>query len=575
MLAVSEASSVEASEAGFAAWWDDADEEVSNRVCNIVGELPSWLRGTLIRNGPGRWESGDGTRRYTHAFDGLAKLVSFDIGAEGVTFSTRFLRSDWFEKSKNGAFPPSVTTGPVDPPWSATEGVAAALTGQAFDNTPVNLHRLGGGDRWVAVTDAPPLMEFDPSTLETLGRIDSSANAIVGLSRKFGVGVPGFEAFSTAHPQRHPTSGETLNYHLELRPVGGPVAHIVAASSATGSSTIERRIVGSLELEALGVPGIPYVHSFGVTEHHVCLMLYPLYVPFGKLVNGRGFLPQLDWDAGRGSRLVVWDLRHPPERKPQVWRAPACWAYHVINAFEEQGTLTLDLNAYREPSIVTGAHGFAYLPNMRGGPQALAKQERDAGYLRLQVMPQGGDPTPTRSASARWLDLTDAQGRDWTYELVRINEKQLGRRHRYSYGFTGFNHQQEGANRFGPGGAVVKVDSDAHPPIGGGGAPAGKLAAARAAAVAAAAAAAAPPRPKPPSVTVWSSPTDFPSEPVFIGRPGATAEDDGVLLFLGYDTLKRESFMGVLDARDMTERARVWCGSRCCVSFHGQWIPAG
>ena len=390
MLAVSEASSVEASEAGFAAWWDDADEEVSNRVCNIVGELPSWLRGTLIRNGPGRWESGDGTRRYTHAFDGLAKLVSFDICAEGVTFSTRFLRSDWFEKSKNGAFPPSVTTGPVDPPWSATEGVAAALTGQAFDNTPVNLHRLGGGDRWVAVTDAPPLMEFDPSTLETLGRIDSSANAIVGLSRKFGVGVPGFEAFSTAHPQRHPTSGETLNYHLELRPVGGPVAHIVAASSATGSSTIERRIVGSLELEALGVPGIPYVHSFGVTEHHVCLMLYPLYVPFGKLVNGRGFLPQLDWDAGRGSRLVVWDLRHPPERKPQVWRAPACWAYHVINAFEEQGTLTLDLNAYREPSIVTGAHGFAYLPNMRGGPQALAKQERDAGCDNTTRPPSRG-----------------------------------------------------------------------------------------------------------------------------------------------------------------------------------------
>jgi len=30
----------------------------------------------------------------------------------------------------------------------------------------------------------------------------------------------------------------------------------------------------------------------------------------------------------------------------------------------------------------------------------------------------------------------------------------------------------------------------------------------------------------------------------------------------------------VLDAADMSELARVHAGSRCCVSFHGQWIPA-
>mmetsp|Transcript_38344 Transcript_38344/g.100557 ORF Transcript_38344/g.100557 Transcript_38344/m.100557 type:complete len:101 (+) Transcript_38344:732-1034(+) len=99
------------------------------------------------------------------------------------------------------------------------------------------------------------------------------------------------------------------------------------------------------------------------------------------------------------------------------------------------------------------------------------------------------------------------------------------------------------ANGFGPGGAVVKVDTDS---------------AERSA----------------PCVTVWSSATAFPSEPVFVARPGGTAEDDGVLLFLGYDLARRESFLGVLAASDMTELARAYCGSRCCVSFHGQWIPS-
>ena len=218
-----------------------------------------------------------------------------------------------------------------------------------------------------------------------------------------------------------------------------------------------------------------------------------------------------------------------------------------------------------------------------------------------------GNPTPTRRASCRWLELLDAKGRDWSFELVRINDARAGRRHRYSWGFTGFNNHRPRAdgtgmangfdNGFGPGGAVVKVDTDAA-------------------------------ERSEPCVTVWSSTTAFPSEPVFVGRPvrcpwpftqrsrgatgsssvsvrpqcppwwrrhshftekeciprtdclacapsqGGTAEDDGVLLFLGYDLARRESFLGVLDASDMAELARAYCGSRCCVSFHGQWIPA-
>ena len=204
-------------------------------------------------------EAADGSRTYTHAFDGLAKLVSFQLGGESVLFSTRFLRSSWYEESAKAAMPASVTTGPVKPVWSPAEGLLAALTGTAFDNTPVNIHRLGGaGGRWVAVTDAPPLIEFDPVTLETRGRIDTTASKVVGATRKLGVAVPGFEAFSTAHPQRHPTTGETLNYFLELRPIGGPVGHIVASSAAAGSA-VERRVVGSVEFETIGVKGIPYV----------------------------------------------------------------------------------------------------------------------------------------------------------------------------------------------------------------------------------------------------------------------------------------------------------------------------
>ena len=308
-------------------------------------------------------------------------------------------------------------------------------------------------------------------------------------------------------------------------------------------------------------------------------MLYPLTIPFEKLVNGEGFLKQLEWHADGQSTMVVWDLNKEVGQEgmlqaPQSWLAPAVWAYHTINVFDNgEGLITVDVNAYKDAKIVSGAHGFAYLENMRGGDATLSKQERDGGYLRLQVNCYGS-PLPTRRASARWLDMVDEQGRDWSFELVRINEGRSGSAHRFSYGFTGFNHLPAGApNHFGPGGAVVKMDSEAN----GGGAPpllvkpriSGVVGLDSRVSEATAQAAQLKP-----SVTTWSSATEFPSEPVFVARPGGTAEDDGVLLFLGYDTLRRESFMGVLEAETMAEVARVYCGSRCCVSFHGHWIPA-
>ena len=41
------------------------------------GQLPDWLEGSLIRNGPGTFRVGE--RRYRHWFDGLAMLHRFSF----------------------------------------------------------------------------------------------------------------------------------------------------------------------------------------------------------------------------------------------------------------------------------------------------------------------------------------------------------------------------------------------------------------------------------------------------------------------------------------------------------------
>ena len=64
---------------------------------------------------------------------------------------------------------------------------------------------------------------------------------------------------------------------------------------------------------------------------------------------------------------AVWNLNFGAGRAPSTWKAPPCWAYHVVNAYDEKGVITVDLVAYESAGVVNGPHAFAYLPNMKGG----------------------------------------------------------------------------------------------------------------------------------------------------------------------------------------------------------------
>ena len=65
----------------------------------------------------------------------------------------------------------------------------------------------------------------------------------------------------------------------------------------------------------------------------------------------------------------------------------------------------------------------------------------------------------------------------------------------------------------------------------------------------------------------------FPSEPVFIERPGAKDEDDGVIVSGVVGTGDRQSFLLVLDAASFTELARATIPYRLPQSLHGNFFP--
>ena len=73
------------------------------------------------------------------------------------------------------------------------------------------------------------------------------------------------------------------------------------------------------------------------------------------------------------------------------------------------------------------------------------------------------------------------------------------------------------------------------------------------------------------SATVWSEDGCFPGEPVFVARPDARDEDDGVLLSVVFDGRSERSFLLVLDAASLEELGRAEVPHQIPFGFHGQF----
>ena len=194
--------------------------EVRLQSREVTGAVPAWLTGTLVRNGPARSEVGE--RTLNHWFDGLAMLHAFGFAEGRVSYANRYLRTDAYRAAEKGRIRHAEFA--TDPCRSIFARVQAMFSGRG-DLTPnanVNVVRLG--ERYLAMTETPLPVRFDPGTLETLG-VDPSA-------------APPTGQHATAHPHHDAERDELVAYvvrfgarsHYVLYAL--PACGIIAASSA-------------------------------------------------------------------------------------------------------------------------------------------------------------------------------------------------------------------------------------------------------------------------------------------------------------------------------------------------------
>lgn len=386
---------------GYGAGFESVDREFADEPLHVDGEVPGWLEGSLIRNGPGLFESGG--ESVEHWFDGLALLRKFAFRDGTVRYTDRFLRSEAYRRVAAGE---GMATGQfgTGPDAGGVLGRLRNLVPRPTDNT--NVHTVRAGGAFVATTETPRGVRFDPETLTTRGHFEWDGAAD--------------DHWLSAHPVTDPAAAETFDLGVRF---GRRATYRVTRRHPAG--TVREPVV------SLTVDEPAYTHSFAVSEDHVVLTEPPFVVrPLDLLTPWRGggsFVEHFRWEPARGTRFHLFD-RASGDRVATV-RAPARFVFHHVNAFEDGDAVVVDLVDFPDDDAVS-ALSLESLREERGMPR---------GTLRRYRLPHDGG-----AASAEPLHAG--------VTLPRFDERRSCRRHRYVYGQS-LGDREDFANR------LAKVDA--------------------------------------------------------------------------------------------------------------------
>lgn len=314
----------------FASGFQSQTEELADMSLPVIGKIPDWLTGDLVRNGPAEFEAG--AEPYLHWFDGLAKLHKFTFANGKVRFSCKFLGSEAYQKANSEKRIVLAEFG-TNPQLSFFEKLAAPFFHQLTDNANVNVVSLN--KHYLALTETTNVTQFALSDLSTIGKFhyDDKLSAQV----------------TTAHPHYDFERKTLFNLLIKLGPSNSYVIYQVDAGS------MSRKQIASIPVKEPC-----YFHSFGMSANYIILVECPFIVnPLDLMLGQKTYVESYSWKPNYSTRVSVYN-KDNGELTAQG-ETEEFFCFHHVNSFEQNGEVVVDLLAYPDAQIVQST----YLTNLR------------------------------------------------------------------------------------------------------------------------------------------------------------------------------------------------------------------
>ncbi|GFO41127.1 retinoid isomerohydrolase, partial [Plakobranchus ocellatus] len=399
---------------------------------------------------------------------------------------------------------------------------------KSTDNPNINL--MDFGDRLFALTEATFISEVKPDSLSVKDKTDLKDYLPLHLS--------------TAHPHKLKDGtmiffGTNMNYKnaynfIEIPPPADPSENPFAAAKIVATVPSRWKM------------NISYTHSFGLTENYFVHLEQPLTanlpLVFFQKPLGKRFADVLTVHEGQSMDIMLVD-RATGKRHPITYEAPEGMAFHFINSYEEADHVVCDI-CFKPKGALAVYHAYLHIM-----AEDLKKRESDnePSYFARFVLPlsiEGAEagknlvtlPNTTATATLREgsktvVSVTPEIIKDgMTADFPGINYSYNGMKYRYCYTCTALATINRNLAKFD---LVEK------------------------------------------RVLTYDVGDDHQvGEPVFLARPGATREDDGVVLstMIAFNS-SVQSYLVILDAITFTEIARASLPSemKMTFTFHGMF----
>ena len=488
----------------------------------VTGYIPSWITGSLYRGAAATWDVGNYTAE--HWFDGFSRNHRFEIADGSVTYRSRNASDELMEFVRDTGLFPGPTFG-SDP---------CKIIFGAFETTfrdGTNLHGNKSNNN-VAVAFIPNFPDLARNTSSVGGPLDTlvSTTDANKLQQIDPVTLEPIELFTyqasnpllvdDGHTSAHPAfseDGTIYNYLLDMS-TQPPVYRVFGLMGGTGEVNIIANITDAPPA---------YIHSMFSTDKHVILVVWQA----DYTIDGETLLSSIGpWNPERKTLFYVID----PAGGGVISKyesQDAFFAFHQINSFEDNtGNVYIDLPTMPDYSFLDAAMVENLRANLGSKTHASSKNDLAGSFTRYKL------PFYKSNKASNGTLITHLAEVDFklpycgaNIELPRINQDFHGKAYRYAYGC-----HVEKTGYFSD--SIIKIDTETL------------------------------------EWKIWSPETkQLPGEPIFVPRPGSTAEDDGVLLTISMDSAEKKSSLIVIDPDTMKEIGRAHMPIVMGYSFHGDY----
>lgn len=514
-------------------------DEVPNDInCEIEGNVPSWLKGTLLRNGPGMFDIGDTS--YNHWFDGMAYIQKYTIDNGKMKFSAKYLKSDSYNENMRAnrivvsEFGTSAFPDPCKNIFQRFFNFF--LPEKSTDNCLVNFVKCS--DKVYAVTETPYLIEIDVNTLETGEKIDM--NKYVALHT------------NTAH-QHYDKEGNIYN----VGSLFGKNATFIFTKTMPSKNIIinedgdtfsNTEIIGKIPIPNSLMP--PYYHSFGYTENYIILINSPLRINIKKILgrkfSGISMRETFEWLDNTNTYIHVLDKK--TGKKLDInYESEPFFTFHHANSYEVGDFIVIDFCSIDEPGLLDEFN----ISELRKG-KILQKNDSSCAFLHRIILPTKISPTAKEDddllvnypdESHRCRSTLTKEGNVLVrgerichipFEFPQFNYQFCGKPSKYVYGAILQREEKDGS-------AIIKVDTSNK------------------------------------TYKTWKKDKKsyIPTEPIFVPSPDGIEEDDGIILVPIVTNYKSgdKSFVLFLNAKDLSEVGRSYIPAQLPMGFHAMYVP--